>query len=582
MKAVFDIESDGLLDTITKVHSIVIKPLDSGLLSFTDHDYTGKAGNISDALVLLENADLIIGHNIQGFDIPALEMLFKGWKCPAYRDTLILSRLQRVHEMMRHSLAVWGDKLKFAKGDFGADDDWSEWSIPMQKYCERDVLLNEKVWHELMNDNFPEECIQLEHDFAKVLDWQMKMGVNFDEAKARELFTEVNGDYQSLGTELAGEHAFETKEIFIPKRDNRSRGYKAGVPFTKIKTTDFNPGSRTQVVKYFKEKYDWKPTEFTEKNNPKVSGAVLRDMAYPEAEKFADYYDAKKLIGQLANGKVAWLKELRDGKLHGYINHNGAVTSRCTHSSPNLAQIPAVGNYKGEECRSLFIAPSGTKMVGCDASGLELRNLAHYMAAYDGGTYAATVLDGDIHTANQEAAGLETRAEAKKFIYSHNYGAGDEKLGTIIDPDATKSVQKMLGRQARNTFMSKIPALSMLIDQVKSVARGRKYLVGLDGRRLYVHSDHVALNVLLQGAGAVVMKKWWVEVWRKARAAKIRAYPILHVHDEGQSICEDKDDQVQWLAEMKERTLTEVGDYYGYKCRLNGESKIGINWAETH
>lgn len=579
---IFDIEADGLLDTITKMHCLSIKPVGGKLLSFTDNEYRPKAGNFIDGLALLEKSPMIVGHNIQGYDIPAIQKLYPQWICPKYEDSLVLSRLQRVHNMMKHGLEAWGVKLKFPKGDFGKHNGWEEWSVAMQLYCDQDVLLNEKVWEDLQTDRSSEESIILEHEFAKVLDWQMESGVHFDTAKAMELFEEVNNVYTTLGDELQAEHSFTNKEMFIPKRDNRSKGYVAGVPFAKYKTVPFNPGSRTQVVRYFKEKYNWRPTEFTPKKNPKVSGAVLRDMPYAEAPKFADYYDAKKLIGQLANGKVAWLKEVKDGRIHGYINHNGAVTSRCTHSSPNLAQVPAVGGFKGEECRSLFIAPSGFSMVGCDASGLELRNLAHYMAAYDGGKYAKIILEGDIHTSNQSAAGLPTRPSAKKFIYAHNYGAGDEKLGAIIKPDGTPEEQKRAGRNARQTFMTRVPALNLIIQQVKRVANSRGYLIGLDGRRLYVHSDHVALNVLLQGAGGVVMKKWWVEVWRKAKAAKLRAYPVLHVHDEGQSICENKDDQVQWLSDMKEETLTEVGEHYGYRCRLDGESKSGINWAETH
>lgn len=579
---IFDIESDGLLDSITKIHCIAVKPVGGELLSFTDHPYHHKAGGIIDALSLLEKSDMIVGHNIQGFDIPAIQKIFPQWKAPRYRDTLIMSRLQRVHEMMKHGLGAWGTKLKFPKGDFGAETDWKEWSRAMHLYCEQDVRLNELVWLELAKDNFPAEAIQLEHEFAKVLDWQMQMGVPFDEAKAQELFNEVNTEYVSLESELKAEHSFTNEEVFIPKRDNRSKGYVAGVPFIKKKTVPFNPGSRQQVVRYFKEKYNWRPSDFTDKNNPKVSGEVFRDMTYPEASKFADYYDTKKLIGQLANGKVAWLKVVKDGRIHGYINHNGAVTSRCTHSGPNLAQVPAVGGFKGEECRSLFMAPTGHSLVGCDASGLELRNLAHYMAPYDSGKYASIILEGDIHTANQDAAGLPTRALAKRFIYAHNYGAGDKKLGAIIKPDSTEGEQKLVGRQARQTFMTRIPALSILLQQVKRAANSRGYLMGLDGRRLYVHSDHVALNVLLQGAGAVVMKKWWVEVWKKAKAEKLRAYPVLHIHDEGQSICEDKDDQVQWLADTKEITLTEVGEHYGYRCRLDGESKIGRSWYDTH
>ena len=90
-------------------------------------------------------------------------------------------------------------------------------------------------------------------------------------------------------------------------------------------------------------------------------------------------------------------------------------------------------------------AGDGYKLVGCDASGLELRMLAHYLAFYDGGEYAKTVIEGDIHSLNQEAAGLETRDQAKTFIYAFLYGAGDAKIGEIVGGSAREG--QMLKRK---------------------------------------------------------------------------------------------------------------------------------------
>lgn len=161
---------------------------------------------------------------------------------------------------------------------------------------------------------------------------------------------------------------------------------------------------------------------------------MLASLPFPECKPLVDYLELLKIIGMLAEGKNGWLKLVGpDGRIHGRVITNGAVTGRCTHNSPNLAQIPARGQY-GKHCRALFAAPPGQVMVGADASGLELRMLAHYLAAYDGGAYAKVLLEGDIHTANQHAAGLETRDNAKTFIYAFLYGAGDEKLGSIVAP----------------------------------------------------------------------------------------------------------------------------------------------------
>src|SRR5690606_31621074 len=184
--------------------------------------------------------------------------------------------------------------------------------------------------------------------------------------------------------------------------------------------------SRTHIYKRLKDKYNWKPKEFTEKGTPKVSEEVLESLPYPEAELLNEYLMIQKRISQLAEGHSAWLKMVRpDGRIYGSVITNGAVTGRMTHNSPNLAQVPAVNVPYGKECRSLFTVPDDRVLVGADASGLELRCLAHYMARFDKGAYARELLEGDIHTANQKAAGLPTRDNAKTFIYAFLYGAGD-------------------------------------------------------------------------------------------------------------------------------------------------------------
>lgn len=583
MRLVFDIETDGFLNVLTKLHCIAAKDIDTGRsYNFTDHDYQYKTGNLVDGLKLLSSATELWGHNIQAFDLPAIKKVVPDWNSLAkIRDTLIMSRLQHVHDMMDHSLESWGKRLKCPKGDFGKQNGWGFWSIPMHKYCIQDVEVNYKLIQFLQQHPFPDLAIELEQEFAYELDLMMKKGAPFDTEKARVLEAGLIHEEAKLRQEITtGIPPFEDRSIFIPKVNNQSRGYVKGVPFTKIKTTPFNPGSRQQVVRLFKEKYKWRPTVFTDKKNPKVDADVLHDLPYPEAKLLAKYFDVKKLLGQCSTGQAAWLKLCKNGRIHGRINHNGAVTSRCTHSSPNLGQIPTPRSYKGKESRSLFKAPVGYRIVGCDASGLELRNLAHYMFRYDGGKYAEVILNGDIHTENQRAAGLPTRDAAKTFIYAHNYGAGDAKLGSIVSPDSPETHQKIEGRKLRSEFMAKLPALRNLVTAVKATAKARGYLFGLDGRRLYVHSDHVALNVLLQGAGAVFMKKATVIAMRKIRKLGLDASLILHVHDEMQLEVIETD--VPKVKEILEQAMTRAGEYFDYKIKMEGEAVDGGTWYDTH
>jgi DNA polymerase I-like protein with 3'-5' exonuclease and polymerase domains len=321
-------------------------------------------------------------------------------------------------------------------------------------------------------------------------------------------------------------------------------------------------------------KRGWKPKAFTDSGEPKVDETVLSGIDLPEARLLQEYLLLNKRIGQLATGKQAWLKMERGGKIHGRVNHMGAVTSRCTHSNPNTAQIPSVGAPYGKECRELFISPSGYSLLGADASGLELRCLAHYMAAYDDGSYADVVLNGDIHTANQKAAGLESRNQAKTFIYGFLYGSGDEKTGKIIGKGAKE------GKAIKKKFLAKLPALKYLKDAVAKAADERGFVKGLDGRIIPIRHSHAALNTLLQSAGAIICKTWYVFISRAIKQSKLDAQIVAFIHDEVQVVV--KKGQEDEAGRVILQCMRDVERHFKFRCRLDSEYKYGNNWADTH
>ena len=294
----------------------------------------------------------------------------------------------------------------------------------------------------------------------------------------------------------------------------------------------------------------------------------------------------QKRIGQLAEGDQAWLKQVRKGRIHGSVNPNGAVTGRATHSFPNIAQVPSSGAEYGKECRELFIVPSGWVLMGSDASGLELRCLGHYMAKYDGGAYIREILEGDIHTANQKAAGLEQRSQAKTFIYAFLYGAGDVKIGSIVQPLASEAKQRKLGKALKEKFLANTPALLKLRNYVAKAAK-KGWLKGLDGRKVYVRSAHAALNTLLQSAGALICKLWICEVERLALEAGLRhgwdgdfAF-CAWVHDEIQVACRTREIAEQ-MGAISKAAMKEAERIFAFRCPLDAEFSIGSSWAETH
>jgi DNA polymerase I len=597
MRLLFDIETNGLMPDVNRVHCIVIKDLDSGTLTA----YSGI--DVTKALSLLKRATFLTGHNIMGYDLPVLAHVFPGFTTTAELfDTLVASRLiwpeikEKDFELHKrgalpgnlvgsHGLEAWGHRLRFHKGDYAKEmkakglDPWAEFNQDMLDYCVNDVELNAHLLGIIERKNYSKRSLDLEHGVWTHCLAQMEYGCAFDEAGAADLYADLCAERAKLERTLTDTFGSweQSQGWFTPKRDNAKLGYKAGVAVEKFKTVEFNPSSRDHIAHCLKTKYGWKPAVFTANGKPCVDEAVLGKLDYPEAKLLTRYLLLQKRIGQIAEGTQGWLKLSKGGRVYGRLNTNGAVTGRATHQRPNLGQVPRVGSPWGRECRSLFIATPGWALVGADASGLELRCLAHFLAKWDGGEYSDIILNGDIHTANQTAAGLPTRNDAKTFIYALLYGAGDEKIGSIIGKG------KGAGRQLRKQFMEGMPAFASLVEAV-SRAAGRGYLTGLDGRILPIRSPHAALNTLLQSAGAVIMKQAMVN-FHALMASKGYVHgrdyrQVLWVHDEFQVECKQglQETVGSTMVDAIRKTTTD----FEFRCPLDGEFKTGTNWAETH
>jgi len=569
---IFDLETDGLLDEVTKIHCLVLKNIETGEAI----GYTGK-GIWTEGIPKLEKADLIVGHNILKYDIPVFKKLGRFNPKGTVRDTLVCTRLIyadiknsdfKRNEFPKkligsHSLRAWGHRIGNYKDDY--DGGWEEYSDEMLSYCFQDVEVTATLWKKILKADYSEQSIQLEHEVAEIIFRQETAGFAFDTEAAGKLYTTLSARKLEIEEELA-KH--------IPPWEIELK--------TKTKLVPFNPASRDQCAKVLIS-HGWKPEVFTEAGKPKVDETTLSqitknvssDQLVPLAKLMTEYFLLIKRLGQLGDGSQAWLKVERAGRIHGSCNTNGAVTGRATHSFPNVAQVPSVGAPYGHECRSLFTASPGNKLVGIDVSGLELRCLAHYMARYDGGAYGETVVNGDIHTANQEAAGLATRPQAKTFIYGFLYGAGAEKLGSIVGAGSKE------GAKLKARFLKKIPALANLIDKVQQAAE-RGYLIGLDGRRVTVRSPHAALNTLLQSAGALICKQWMVEFDNalKEQGLDGACQQVAWVHDEIQlDVKVGMEDDIGKLAV---KSIERAGKHFNIRCELTGEYNVGNNWADTH
>ena len=589
MALLFDIETDGFLDVVTKIHCLVIKDTE------TDEVWANHTPeDITCGLKLLMSAadkPIIAGHNVIKYDIPVIQKLYPWFKVDQSKvyDTLVVSRL--IFSDLRerdggniekgllptklwasHSLKAWGYRLGILKGEFkeqNGEDAFKVFTPEMLEYCVQDVEVTHALYKQLSSIEYSQDAIKGEHEVAWVASMMEQSGWPFDTKAASMLYAELAAKRENIRQTM-----METFEPLVIERVSEKTGKKL-----KDKVIVFNPGSRDQIAQRLTMKYGWEPKEFTPAGKPKIDEDVLKALDYPEAQVLAEYFLLEKRIGQLAEGDQAWLKAERQGRIHGSINTNGAVTGRCTHQSPNLAQVPSVRAMWGKECRSLFTVHDGFSMVGADLSGLELRCLAHFMARWDDGEYANEVLNGDVHTKNQNAAGLPTRDNAKTFIYGFLYGAGDAKIGSIVGKGSKE------GKQLKEQFLAATPALANLRKAVTKAAE-RGYLIGLDGRRLPIRSAHAALNTLLQSAGALISKRWWLECFIEAEKRGLKYgwdgdFTCLgYIHDELQWAV--RTEKAQEFGEMVIKAAETAGVYYNFKCPIGAEFKIGRNWCDTH
>ena len=572
-RLIVDIETDSL-DANT-IHVVVTKDVDTKeIRSFRDRELF--------CLYIHSVPSYFIMHNGLYFDAPILNRIWKaGIKASDCIDTLLLSRLFNPIRESGHSLEAWGLRFGSRKIDFKNFEIYSE---EMLQYCKQDVEITEKLFFYLLEEgkDFSEECITLEHEVQHIINKQEQRGFNFDVRKAQLLLADLMQKSNNIETEITKKWqplVKMDKEIKLryTKAGRLSKVGLAGVNnalatvggnYSRIKYVPFNLSSRQQIVDRL-SRLGWKPKKFTDKGHAIVDENVLSKINIPEAKQIAEYLTLEKRNAQIK----AWIEAAeKDERVHGSVITCGTITTRMAHNSPNLAQVPSARKPYGEECRNCWIPSEGNSLIGIDASGLELRMLAHYMNDKD---YTKEVVDGDIHSVNQLVAGLQSRDQAKTFIYAFIYGAGDAKIGLIVGGNRHD------GRQLKERFLDRTPALAKLRERVFRAAKTGK-IKGLDGRYLKIRAEYAALNVLLQGAGAIVMKKALSIFYKDLLKNKYRAseYFVANIHDEWQLDVPSNIAEV--VANLGVRAIRDTAQALNLNCPLDGEYKIGNCWSATH
>ena len=573
-----DIETDGI--EATKVWCIAVHNIN------TDQciTFAGPCLNLFKPWLESE-ADCLIFHNGISFDVPVLERLLDvDFSNIKIEDTLVLSQLYKPRLDGGHSLSAWGDRLDYEKGDH---TDWSQFSEEMMRYCIRDAKLTTKLYkylsHQGLNNyRLSKDATQLEYAIKKHCSMQERNGWYFNLQGAMKLLQEINEDLRLAEVEV--HKTFVPLPVWKSKKPVANRFTKDGKRTKHYQTEvelechtnekgeygywtypELNLGSRQQVGRHLIH-YGWKPTVFTDAGQPKVDESTLKDVDIPEAKIIARYLMLQKRQGQVSS----WVDEYNydTGRIHSRVHTMGTVTHRMSSSNPNLQQVTASNKEYGSEMRSLFTVPEDKVIVGADLSGLELRCLAHYMKD---DSYTEEILSGDIHTANQKAAGLKTRDESKRFIYAYLYGGGDALIGKICGGGMA------LGKKIKEQFLSNTPALAVLRKRIEHASK-KGWIKALDGRKVYVRSPHSALNFLLQSAGAIIAKRAWEIFHILADDYEYKQLGVIH--DEIQIECDPAiaDEIGSLVVEAMEQTT----DYYKLNCPITGEYKIGRSWNETH
>ena len=569
----FDIETDGLDPTV--IHCIVTR---NG--AGEERRYNHEAGNLRKGLAALSEAKVLVGHNIISYDLPALTKVYPEFSTFAVlRDTLVCARLAwpniRDKDWQKqtlprdligsHSLKAWGLRLGFPKYEYGEglEDPWVKWTPEMEDYCARDVEVTFRLWREFLKEDVPEDAVELEHETHEMMDLATERGWYFDRKAADKLYCRLLSAKDQLDAEL--------QDLFPPKE----------VPLkTKVKVVPFNPGSRTQISERFQAK-GWQPKEFTSEGRPKVSEQILEELedSFIEAKPLKEYLLIQKRLGQLAEGQNSWLGMVQDDdRIHGkFITCGATVSHRMAHHSPNISQCPNLGSTYGKEMRALWTVPTGYKLVGTDLAGAELRLLAHAMAYWDDGRFARMCEDGDPHQENADKLGI-SRPQAKVVQFALIYGGGDQMLGEAVGGSRRD------GAEIRYRFYRAHPAFQKLLETMQQRAKDNGFLRGLDARKLYPRSQHSVLNLWIQNATVTVAKKAALlhchMLNQEGVVQQLDFHLLAHLHDEWQ--IEVVENHAETVAELAPMAIRAAGQAYKLNVRLDGDTSIGSNWAETH
>ena len=607
MKIIYDIETNGLVDTVDTIWLVVTKNIDTNeVITFSDYDVDSKP--LNELVPFLNKATVLIGHNIIGYDNVVMHKLL-NWVPPTsikMIDTMIISQMNNFRREGKHSLKNFGLILNDAKGE---SPDFLKYSPEMKTYAIQDVNLNHKVYKYVINEaqqliaNRPkfQQALKTEHAIAELCSEQVKGKWKFNTPLAKSHYEYLASEMKIIEDEI--NPTLKPRKVLIDKDPKKAKYLQDGrlssvsarmlsqFLGTEIKQTDtdkWNPNDTFQRFNMIEADLGnmdqvrgmlldngWQPSQYTPKGEPKITEDTLSSIKGDIGQKVLKYYQLRSRHSVLRG----WIElaEANNNRVYVEAFNIGTPTYRQRHSK--IVNVPSSNSFFGKEMRELFVADTNKVMVGCDSSGNQIRALGHYLNSKEINDH---ILNGDIHQRTADVVGVP-RQLAKSLLYATIFGAGFAKLGKMVN--GIEDLEK--GREVKNKLYVAFPGLKELNNRLNKFfyttqnKDGMGFIPALDGRKIYAESSFKLLNYLLQAYEAITVKSAVVNAFKMFKEENLNVDMLGLIHDEVQ--VQTKPENIK---RVKEILSYSFGDFITKELELNiqmaGDAKEGNNWYETH
>ena len=607
MKLIYDIETNGLLDTVDTIWLVVTKNVDTDEVK-TFSDYDADSSPLNELIPYLNKATVLIGHNIIAYDNVVMHKLL-NWNPPStikMIDTMIISQLNNFRREGKHSLKNFGSILGDAKGE---SPDFLKYSPEMKTYAIQDVNLNHKVYKYVTNEaqhlikNRPtfKTALKVEHDIADLCANQVKYKWKFDTDLAKKHYKYLTAEMKVIEDKI--NPTLKPRKILIDKEPKKAKYIQDGrfssvsarmlsqflgkevkqedtnmwdpnKTFQRFTMVEADLGNMDQVRGMLLDS-GWKPTQFTPKGEPKITEDSIHTIEGDTGKEILYYYSLRSRHSVLKG----WIElaELNDNRVFVEAFNIGTPTFRQRHSK--VVNVPNSNSFFGKEMRELFVADTNKVMVGCDSSGNQIRALGHYLNSKEINDH---ILNGDIHQRTADIVGV-TRQLAKSLLYATIFGAGFAKLGKMVT--GIEDMEK--GKEVKAKLYTAFPGLKELNLRLNKFfyqtqnKSGLGFVPALDGRKVYAESSFKLLNYLLQAFEAITVKTAVVNAFKMFKEEHLNVDILGLIHDEVQVQTDAKN-----VNRVKEILSYSFGEFITKELKLNiqmaGDAKEGSNWYATH